>query len=582
MASRNLQAHVATTSRAVKGKTYTTYLLRHSYREGGKVKHKTLANLSHLPVDLIEVIRRRLAGQPVGQEQWEIVRSLPHGNVAAVLGMIENLGLENLLASRPCRERAVVLALMAARILRPASKLATLRSLSPETATSTLAGELGVEDLTEHEMYAALDWLGARQTRVENKLAKRHLQDGTLLLYDVSSSYYTGSKPSLVHYGHNRDGKKKFPQIVYGLLCNVEGCPIAIEVFAGNTADPTTLASQVEKVRTRFGITRVVWVGDRGLITSKRIDEELRDVQGLNWVSALRTEGIRKLVQQEKITPSLFDERNLAEVTSEDFPGERLVICRNPLLAGHRAEKREALLQATEVELNKIVTATQRERNPLRGKDAIGLRVGKVLGKYKVGKHFELDITDDSFRYERRAEAIQQEAALDGIYVIRTSLKESELSSEEAVRAYKSLAQVERAFRCLKSIDVQVRPIHHWRDDRIQAHVFLCMLAFYVEWHMRQAWAPLLFEDHDRQAAEADRASIVDKAPRSRAAQAKDASKKTADGTPVSSFRSLLDHLATLTKNWLQVPGQAQAEFPMLSQPTPLQDQAFKLLNTTP
>jgi hypothetical protein len=582
MASRNGAVHVATTKRSCQGKVYQTHLLRRTYREGGQVKHQTLGNLSHLPPDLIDTIRRRLKGEPPQDGgSWEIIRSLPHGQIAAVLGTLRNLELDSVLGSRDSRERRLVIAMLVARIVAPASKLATSRALREETATSSLALELGLEAVEDRELYEALDWLRARQTRIETKLAQKHLQDGTLILYDVSSSYYTGRRSGLVKYGYNRDGKSRFPQIVYGLLCNAEGCPVAIEVFAGNTADPNTLAPQVQKVRQRFGVQRVVWVGDRGLITSRRIDETLRDVEGLDWITALRADNIQQLASQGVIQPSLFDQRDLAEVSSPDYPGERLIVCRNPLLAEERARKRQELLAATEKQLAEIAAATTRPRRPLRGKDLIGLRVGKVINQYKVGKHFVLQISDTQFSYRRDEAQIVQEAALDGIYVIRTSVQPEAFSASGAVRAYKDLAQVERAFRSMKTVDLKVRPIFHWLDGRIEAHVFLCMLAYYVEWHLRRKLAPILFDDHEKQAAQAERESVVAKAPRSEAAKQKDLTKQTADGQPVHSFRTLLQDLGTLTKNRVRVTGNGESDFYVLARPTPLQQQALTLLNVT-
>jgi len=500
--------------------------------------------------------------------------------VAAVLGTLRGIGLENVLASRPCRERAVVVAMIVARILAPGSKLATARRLREESASSSLAWELGLEEVGDEELYHAMDWLLARQTRIENKLAKRHLHDGTLVLYDVSGSYYTGRRSELVQFGHPRDGKKGFPQIVYGLLCNAEGCPVAIEVFAGNTADPNTLGSQVAKVRKRFGVQRVVMVGDRGMITHRRIEEELRGVEGLDWITALRADTIKKLASEGRIQPSLFDERDLAEISSPDFPGERLVVCRNPLLAEERARKREELLVATETKLDEVVAATTRTKRPLRGKDKIGLRVGKVLNKYKVGKHFVLEIEKARFSYRRDEAKIREEAALDGIYVVRTSVASAALTSHSAVRAYKDLATVERAFRCMKTVDLKVRPIHHWLADRIRAHVFLCMLAYYVEWDMRQKLAPILFDDDQKEEAQRSRPSIVAPAKRSAAAQQKDATKRTDDDYPVHSFRTLLDDLATLAKNRVRLDG-SQTEFYQLTEATPTQQRAFDLLGLT-
>jgi transposase len=583
MASRSGAVHVATTRRSCKGKVYQTHLLRRSFRQDGKVKHETLGNISHLPPDLIDTIRRRLRGEAPDQGgPWEIVRSLPHGHVAAVLGMLERIGVDQLLASRSSRERAVVVAMIVSRILKPASKLATLRGLQQQTASTSLSLELGLEDLSETEIYKALDWLLERQKRIENKLARKHLQDGTLLLYDVSGSYYTGRVSRLIKFGYNRDGKRGFPQIVYGLLCNAHGCPVSVQVFEGNTADSKTLAPQIEKVRRRFGIARVVLVGDRGMITSRRIDEELRGVEGLDWITALRADSIKKLASQSVIEPSLFDERDLAEVVSDDFPGERLIVCRNPLLAERRAHKRRELLGASEQKLEEIVTAVGRPKRPLRGAAKIGVRVGKILNQYKVAKHFELEITDDSFSYQRDETKIAAEAALDGIYVVRTSVEPDALSSEDAVRAYKDLAKVERAFRCLKTIDLKVRPIYHWLDDRIRAHVFLCMLAYYVEWHLRRQLAPVLFDDHQRDQAELTRPSIVQPAPRSQAAKDKDHHKHTADGYPVESFQTLIDNLGTLCKNRVRVEGTGHPEFYVLTQPTQVQQHVFELLDISP
>lgn len=572
--------HVATTKRTYNGKVYVSHLLRRSYREGERVRHETLGNLSHLPPDLIDLIRRRLSnGAPLDDGSgWEIVRSLPHGHVVATLETLRAIGLDSILGSRSCRERDLIVAMIVARILQPASKLATARGLKEETASSSLAAELRLGPIEDKELYEALDWLRSRQQRIENKLARKHLQDGTLVLYDVSSSYYTGRGGSLVRHGYSRDGRREFPQIVYGLLCNAAGCPLAIEVFAGNTADPNTLSTQVRKVRRRFGISRVVFVGDRGMITSKRIDDELRDVDGLDWITALRSDNIRKLVAEGTIALSLFDERDLAEVTSPLYPGERLMVCRNPLLADKRRRQRDELLAATEVKLSAIVAATQRRQRPLRGQAAIGMRVGRVLNQFKMGKHFLLEISDNCFSFRRHEAHIAEEAALDGLYVIRTSLTAETLSTSDTVRAYKDLSKVERAFRCVKTVDLKVRPIFHWLDDRIRAHVFLCMLAYYVEWHMRQKLTSLLFDDHEREAAEQERASIVAPAPRSQAAQRKDQSKQTDDGYAVHSFRTLLWDLATLTKNRVRLMNQPAVEFDMLTRATPEQAQIFACL----
>jgi transposase len=576
--------HVATITRHHKGKTYVTHLLRHTYREDGKVKHLTVGNLSDLPDDLIDVIRKRLAGGPLPSEDddVEIVRSLPHGHVAAVLGTLRKIGLDRLITSTPCREAKLVTAMIVMRIIAPGSKLANLTSMQSETAQHSLADELQLHDIQKPELYEAMDWLFQRQKRIEKKLAKKHLQEGTLVLYDVSSSYYTGRQSELIKMGYNRDGKPGEPQIVYGLLCAPDGCPVAIEVFSGNTADPTTFTAQVNTIRNRFGITRVVLVGDRGMITSKRIDEDLREVDGLDWITALRNNSIKKLVEQKTIQLSLFDECDLAEVTSADFPGERLIVCRNPLLAEERRRKRQELLTAAEKKLDAVVQAVSRARQPLRGKDKIGMRVGRDLKDTKMQKHFELTIKDASFSYRRLDEQIASEAALDGLYVVRTSLSKETLTAEQTVSAYKDLSQVEWAFRSLKTMDLQVRPIYHWKSDRIRAHVFLCMLAYYVEWHLRRALAEVLFDDQEREAAEATRKSIVAPAPRSEAAKQKEQERRTPEGFPVQSFQCLLNDLATLCKNRVRWSSRSDIEFERLTIPTVLQRHVFQLLGLGP
>jgi len=583
MATRLGAIHVATTRRRYKGKLYETHLLRRSYRDHGRVKHQTVGNISHLPADLIETIRLRLRGDlpPGAPGGFQILRSLPHGHVAAVLGTLKQIGLDLLIASRPSLQRSLVLAMVVARVIEPRSKLATLRGLKEQTATSSLAMELGIEVEEERQLYHAMDWLVERQHRIENKLAAKHLHDGSLVLYDVSSSFYTGSHCALAQFGHNRDGDNGCPQIVYGLLCNAEGCPVAIEVFEGNTADPATLAVQVEKIRRRFRIERVVLVGDRGMITSKRIDETLRGVEGLEWITALRAAGISKLVEQCIIQPSLFDQRDLLEVQSPDYPGERLMVCRNPFLAEERARKREELLKATEKQLDAVVRATKREKRPLRGKEKIGLRVGKFINRYKVGKHVLLEITEESFSYRRDEAKIAAEASLDGLYVIRTSVSAQTLSAESTVRAYKDLSKVERAFRSIKTVDLKIRPIYHRLEDRVRAHVFLCMLAYYVEWHMREKLQPILFDDDEKAAGESLRSSIVAPAQRSAHAKRKDQSKRTEDGFPVHSFQSLLSDLSTLTKNRVRTQGTIPCEFYVLTQPTDVQRRAFELLGVT-
>lgn len=586
MATRTGAVHVATTIRRYKGRIYETHLLRRTYRQDGKVKHQTLGNISHLPPDLIELIRRRLRGEglPSGDEgdRLAIMRSLPHGHVAAVLAVCKQLGLERLLASRASPQRALTLALIVARVIDPGSKLATVRSLAEPTATSSLAVELGLQLSDEREVYEAMDWLVGRQKRIETKLAARHLHNGSLVLYDLSSSFYTGTHCSLAAFGHSRDRKNGYPQIVYGLLCNGEGCPVAVEVFKGNTADPTTLPNQIRKLRERFHLERIVLVGDRGMITSRRIDEDLRGVEGLQWITALRSQAIRKLVEQGVAEISLFDEQDLLEVQSEDYPGERLVVCRNPLLAAERTRKREALLQATEKQLDAVVAATRRDTRPLRSKERIALRIGKFINRNRMGKHFILDITEESFSYRRDQEKIAAEAALDGLYVIRTSVPARSLSSEATVSVYKNLSRVERAFRSIKTVDLKIRPVYHRLEQRVRAHVFLCMLAYYVEWHMRARLKPLLFDDQDIAGAQALRSSIVAPAQRSESAKRKDRMKSAADGSPVQSFQGLLSHLGTLTKNRIRADRESDVEFYLLTQPTELQRRTFELLDATP
>lgn len=553
-------------------------LLREGYREGGKVKKRTLANLSKLPPEAIEALKRVLAGQTLvsTEEHLDIERSLPHGAVAAVVGTIKKLGLDQLLHSRRSTERDRAVALVAARVLEPSSRLALARMLDPETATSTLAEVLGVERTSSDQLYAAMDWLLRAQARIEKKLASRHLSEGTLLLYDVTSTYFEGRSCPLAALGHNRDGKKGKLQIVVGLLCAPDGCPVAVEVYPGNTGDPRTLASQIFKVRERWGLQHVVWVADRGLLTDARIEEEIRPVEGLDWITALRSPAIGALVDSGELQLSLFDERDLFELRSPDYPGERLVACRNPLLAEERARKRESLLRATEGELEKVAAATRREKRRLVGRDKIGLRVGKVLGRYKVAKHFVLDIADDGFTYHRNEERIEQEARLDGVYVVRTSVQADEMQTEAIVRSYKDLSQVEWGFRNLKTVHLEVRPIRHRLEERVRAHAFICMLAYYVVWHMRQALAPLLFQDDDPAGADAERRSVVAPARRSPRARRKAENKRTEDGLPVHSFETLLRDLATLTKNRMRF---GRATFHQVARPTALQMRAFELLD---
>jgi len=560
-------------------------LLRESYRDGNTVKKRTLANLSSLPAEVVEGLKVLLRGGVAvssAEEAFVIERSLPHGHVAAVLGAARACGAEQWFASAPAALRSVVMALLVARVVSPASKLATHRMLRDETATHSLSRLLKLGDVELEQVYAGLDWLGEAQEGIEKRLARQHLSGSTLVLYDLTSTWVTGRCCELAAHGYSRDGKRDDPQIVFGLVCTAEGCPVAVEVFAGNTADPATVASQVDKLKNRYGIEKLAWVGDRGMLTQARIDTVLRPA-GLDWVSSLRAPQMAALAQEKgPFQPSLFDERNLLEVTSEAFPGERLIVCRNPLLAEERSRKREALLQATEAELMKIAEATTRARNRLKGIEEIAVRVGRVIDHFKMGKHFEWNITDSSFTWGRKAEQIQQEAALDGLYVVRTSLPATDLSAEAAVTAYKGLAVVERAFRSLKTVDLQVRPVFHWNAARVRAHVFLCMLAYYVEWHMREKLKPMLFDDEYVEVARAARPSPVAKARRSDQAKAKDATKLGEDGLPVHSFRTLLDDLATLAYNVCHTPLNPQAKIVMITRPTPVQEKAFRLLNVSP
>ena len=555
-------------------------LLRESYRQEGKVRNRTLANLTHWPPDVVEGLGRLLQGGKVLERlpDFEIIRSLPHGHVAATLGALRNVGLDKLIASRRSRRRDLVVAMIVARVIDPRPKLATARGLSDETAFTSLGEVLGVGDADENDLYAAMDWLLARQERIEEALGKRHLRDGTLVLYDVTSTYFEGRSCPLARLGHSRDGKKDKPQIVFGLLCDVEGRPVAVEVFEGNVGDPATLAGQVRKIRRRFGLRRVVLVGDRGMITDARIREDLQGIEGLDWITALRAPAIRKLVAEGSLQPSLFDERDLAEITSPLYPNQRLVVCRNPLLAAQRRRKRQELLAATEKQLAKIAAAVARPQRPLGGADKIGLRVGKVVDRFKVAKHFRITIGETSFTYARDERKIASEAALDGFYVVRSSLPPDTLEPAQLVGAYKGLAKVERAFRRLKTVDLHVRPIHHHLPDRVRAHVLLCMLAYYVEWHMRQAWAPMLFDDDDPAAGQALRESPVAPAQRSPRAERKAARKRTQENQPVHSFQTLLADLATIAKNRIQANLPGAEPFEKITRPTPLQQRVLSLV----
>ena len=557
-------------------------LLRESYRLDGKVKKRTLANLSKWPDELVEGLGILLKGGVALHsldDAFEILRALPHGHVAAVLGTLRKLGLERLLDRAPSRQRDLVVAMIAARILEPRSKLATARGLASETANHTLAEELGVEDASAEDLYEAMDWLLRRQPKIERGLARRHLEDGSLVLCDLTSVYLEGRKCTLARHGYSRDKKRGKLQIVLALLCNRDGCPVAVEVFEGNTADPAALGSQVKKLRDRFGLDRIVVVGDRGLITNARIEEDLKPA-ALAWISALRAPAIRKLAEQGHLQLSLFDQRDMAEISAPElYPEERLIVCRNPLLAAERTRKRLELLDRTDCLLEDVEKAAKRPNRPLRGKEKIAVRVDRAKSKYKVGKHYDIEIADDRLEWRRNQDRIDREAAIDGLYVIRTNVPEDELPAEGAVRSYKSLSSVERAFRSLKSVDLKVRPVHHRLAGRVRAHVLLCTLAYYVEWHMRRRLAPILFDD---QRNTDDRESPVQPAQRSDDAKRKANSGRTDDGLPVHSFQTLLDDLATLTRNRVKTPAGEAATANVLPRPTPLQERAFSLLGVRP
>ena len=550
-----------------------TVLLRVSYREGTKVRKRTLANLSSLSPAQVEAMRAVLRGEelrPVAQT-FEIACSRAHGHVQAVAMAMQCLGFASLIASKPGRERNLVLAMVAARIVAPQTKLATTRWWH----TTTLAEDFGVADAREDDLYAAMDWLLARQDRIQNKLAARHLRVGGLVLYDLSSSYFEGSTCPLAKLGHNRDGKRGLLQVNYGLLTDAGGCPVAVAVHEGNTADSTTFMPEVQRLRQSFGLERMVMVGDRGMIAQKAIDA-MRESEGIGWITALKSASIRVLIEQGQLQLDLFDERNLLELSSPDYPGERLVACRNPQLAKLRAHKREALLAATESNLAKIKARVDAAK--LTGQDAIGLRVGKLINQYKVAKHFELTIGEAAFSFQRKADSIAAEAALDGLYLIRTSVPAAHMDAPDCVRNYKALANVERAFRSLKTIDLKVRPIHHHLADRVRAHIFLCLLAYYVEWHMREAWRELMFADSDQE-AKATRDPVAP-AKRSQAALAKVTSKLLDDDTPAHSFGTLMAELATIVRNTCRTPqaGPDAPTFEVTTIPNLKQKRALELL----
>jgi hypothetical protein len=565
--------HVVTTERRSGERTYSSTLLRRSYRQDGKVKKETLANLSHLPAEAIEAIRRVLRGETLmnAQDAFEIERSLPAGHVNAALAMARRLGLVKLLDRSPCRERDLCVAMIVGRVIGPGSKLGMVRTLTQ----STLAGELGVEGADEDDLYAAMDWLLDRQQAIEDRLAARHLTDGEMVLYDVSSSYFEGRTCPLGKRGYSRDGKPGLPQIIYGLLCDTDGRPVAVEVFTGEVHDDKTLPSQIVKLKDRFGLSRVVVVADRGMVTKANI-EQLTQTDGVEWITALKAPTIKKLARSGIFQPSLFDEQNLGEITDvAEFPGERLIVCRNPLVGAQRARKRNELLAATETDLAAI--AHRVTAGTLSGADKIGLAVGPALKRYRMKKHFETTITDTTFTYTRKHEEIASEAALDGFYILRTSLTDTALGTGDVVRAYKNLEQAETAFGSIKGPDLQIRPIHHHLEDRVKAHVLICMLAYYLTWHLKAAWKPLLFTDEDRPVSP----DPVAKAVRSTTAQQKAQTKRTSTGHPAHSYRTLLTELATQTRNTTRLHSSTST-FEKLTQPTALQAEALDLAAHAP
>ncbi|WP_446425760.1 IS1634 family transposase [Microcystis aeruginosa] len=558
-------------------------LLRESYREGEQVKKRTLANLSKLPDDIIDNLKLALKGATLSMTEgipnhFEVIRSLPHGHVMAILETIKKLGLDKIISEKSSRIRNLVVAMIVARIINPKSKLATARGFNSETCSQSLGQLLDLEKADEDELYNALDWLLEKQEKIEKHLALKHLESGTLVLYDVTSTYLEGNGCELGKYGDNRDKKKGKTQIVFGLLCSAKGCPIAVEVFEGNTSDGATLSGQIEKVRKGWGIENVVWVSDRGIFTNSKIKELVKPIEGLDYITGLTKPQIRKLAEVEVIQLGLFEQVNLVEFESEDYPDERLIACRNPFIAQKNQLQREALLEAVEKELDLIVQATQREKRALKGQDKIALRVGKVLNQFKVNKYYNLEITEEGFSYQRKRELIAQETALDGVYVLRTSLESTLMDAATTVKAYKSLSQVEEAFRCYKSIDLKVRPIYHYKGDRVKAHIFLCMLAYYVEWHLKQSLAPLLFEDE-----EIDDSSLnVIKASRSESVQSKERKKRNQENFPVHSFRTLLEDLGTICLNTVECTiREGSYRFSKITRPTQLQQKALDLLGVS-
>jgi len=575
MPSRSGAVHVATTKRVYKGKTYLTHLLRRSIRKGKTVTHETLGNLSHLPDHVIDLIKRSLKGETFvpAADVLRITRSLPHGHVEAVLKMIKTLGLDDLIASEPSRRRSLVIAMIAERLIFPSSKLANTRHWHD----TTLAEELDVADATADQLYDAMDWLLERQSAIENKLARRHLSDGALVLYDVTSSYYEGKTCPLARFGHDRDGKTGLPIIVYGALTDADGRPVAVQVYPGNTADPKTVPDQVEALTKRFGLSRVVLVGDRGMLTQTQIDV-LKKHPGLGWISALRSGSIRRLLADGHLVKKDLETERLAEISSPDFPGERLVACFNPLLAEQRRQKRQDLLAATQAELETLAASVKRAAARPETAAEIGVRAGKIINHYKMAKHFTLTIRDGSLEWARQQDEITREELLDGIYVVRTSEPSERLTAADGVRSYKRLALVEQAFRCLKGIDLLVRPIHHRIAERVRAHILLCLLAFYVEWHLRQAWEPLLFEDEELTEDRPRRDPVAPAKP-SESAKLKKKTHTTAGGLPVQSFRTLMAHLGTRCRNkCVMTADPNQTAFHQVTEADALQLEALRLI----
>ena len=563
-------------------KSRPTILIRHAYREGGKAKKRTLANITKLPPDMVEKIRKILSGADLAdapaklEGAFEISRSLQHGNAAAVLAALRGCGVDRAIASRRSRSRDLAVALVAQRILEPGSKLAAARRFRPETAVSTLASQLGLpESVSEDRLYETMDWLLERQPRIEKALAEKHLSEGSPVLYDLTSVWSYSRTCPLVNRGYSRDGKKGLAQIEFGLLCDDEGRPVAVEAFPGNASDPSTVAAQVGKLRDRFGLKRAVFVGDRGMTAQARVREDLKP-NGYDWIFALRAAGVGALAENGALQPTLFDEQDMAEIECQElFPGERLVVCKNPLLAKERTRKRKDLIAAATQDLIEIRRAVRRDKRPLRSAAAIRRRAERALDKRKMRKHFDLKIGTGSFSWKRNKQNIADEAALDGFYVVRTNVAEERMSAAEVVLTYKRLGQVEQAFRTMKASDLQVRPIRHRREPRVRAHLLICMLAYYVEMHMRKALAPLLFDDEHGPV----RDSPVAKAERSPQAKRKAAAKRTSSGEAAHDFRGLLAQLGTLTMNRIEPSGPGKPGFDIPASPTPIQNQALRLLN---